>query len=84
VADDNPESEQLAGSLIDALGVTIELDDNQHLTEVIVLGKIVDLVDNTTGLVIGASAGLDWISQRGIIAAAQHILDDCTCQSDDD
>jgi hypothetical protein len=77
------EADQPVGPLLDALGVTIELDANQQLTEAIVLAKVVDFADNTTGLVIGASVGLDWISQRGIVSAAQHILDDCSCQNDD-
>jgi hypothetical protein len=77
------EADQPVGPLLDALGVTIELDANQQLTEVVVIGRVVDFVDNTTGLVIGTSRGCDWISQRGLLAAAQHILDDCTCQPDD-
>lgn len=80
---DDPTADQPVGPLLDALGVTIELDANQQLTEAIVLAKVVDFADNTTGLVIGASAGLDWLAQRGLISGAQHILDDCTCQSDD-
>lgn len=81
---DDSEADQPVGPLLDALGVTIELGPNQHLTECVVLGKIIDIDDNTTGLVVGASLGCDWISQRGLVAAAQHILDNtCECQSDD-
>jgi hypothetical protein len=78
------EADQPVGPLLDALGVTIELEANQHLTEAIVLGKVIDLDDNTTGLVIGSSNSLDWIAQRGLVAAAQHILDHDGCRDDDD
>ena len=68
-------SEQPIGPLLDALGVTIELEDNQQLTEVLVLGKGTDFDSNETALVLAASTGLDWISQRGLVSAAQFILD---------
>ena len=69
---------QPVGPLLDMLGVGIELGANQQITEAVVLCKVVDFADRTTGLAIGASEGCDWISQRGLVASAQHILDhDC-------
>lgn len=77
------DADQPVGPLLDALGVTIELEANQHLTEAVVLGKVVDLEDNTTGLVVGTSSRMDWIAQRGLIDAARHILNSCECHDDD-
>lgn len=55
-------SEQPIGPLLDALGVTVDLEDNQQITEAIVLAKGADFETNETALVLAASAGLDWIS----------------------
>lgn len=68
-------SEQPIGPLLDALGVTIELEDNQQLTEVLVLGKGTDFATNETALVLAASPGCDWIAQRGLLSAAQFVVD---------
>jgi hypothetical protein len=68
-------SERTVGALLDTFGVTLDLDDGQQVTEVVVLGKVADFEHSETALVMGASEGLDWIAQRGLISAAQHILD---------
>lgn len=65
-----------AGQLLDALGVTITLADGQQLVEAVVVGKAIgfDDVERSTSLVIGSSDGLDWIAQRGLVAAANDVL----------
>lgn len=65
-----------AGQLLDALGVTITLADGQQLVEAVVIGKAIgfDDVERSTSLVIGSSDGLDWIAQRGLVAAANDVL----------
>lgn len=64
-----------AGQLLDALGVTITLADGQQLVEAVVVGKAIGFGDErSTSLVIGSSNGLDWISQRGLVAAADDVL----------
>jgi hypothetical protein len=65
------------GPLLDALGVRIRLNDDQHLVEAIVIGKVVDLTTDRchgTSMVIGTSDGLDWIGQRGLLGAARDVL----------
>lgn len=65
------------GPLLDALGVRIALDESQQLVEVLVIGKVVDFQADrrvATSLVIGASDGLDWIAQRGLVSASADIL----------
>jgi hypothetical protein len=65
-----------AGQLLDALGVTVTLADGQQLVEAVVIGKAIgfDDVERSTSLVIGSSDGLDWIAQRGLVAAANDVL----------
>jgi len=65
-----------AGPLLDALGVTLDLEDGQQLTEAIILGKVIDFTDDEpgrAGLIISKSS-IDWISQRSLLSAAQRIL----------
>jgi hypothetical protein len=68
-------SDQKIGELLDTLGVTLDIDDGQQVTEVVVLAKLSDFDSGGTAVVLGASEGLDWITQRGIMSAAQHVMD---------
>ena len=63
-----------AGPLIDELGVTLDLEGNDRLTDVLVLGKTTDLEDGAVGLVIAASSNLDWIAQAGLLAVAGQLI----------
>ncbi|MCA1676601.1 MAG: hypothetical protein LC799_31990 [Actinobacteria bacterium] len=67
--------EKPVGALLDALGVTIDLDANQQLTEALVIGKVADFDGTATILVIARSEGLDWIAQLGLIHAALQVYD---------
>ena len=67
-------TEQLAGPILDKLGVTVDVDEGQQITEVMILCKIADFGNGETALGIGVSAGLDWIAQRGLLAAAENVL----------
>lgn len=65
------------GPVLDALGVHLHLEDGQQLVEAMVIGKVVDFGEDRrvgTSMVIGTSDGLDWISQRGLLAAARDVL----------
>lgn len=64
-----------AGPVLDELGVTLDLDPQDRVTEVMVLAKVTNLDTGRVALVI-ADNGLDWIAQRGLHSAAQHVLDD--------
>jgi hypothetical protein len=68
-------TDQPAGPMLDALGVTLDLDEGQQLTEAFVIGKVSDFESGGTGLVLGTSEGLDWIGQRGLLDAARYTLD---------
>ncbi len=69
--------DQPAGPLLDALGVTIDLDEHQQLTDVMIIGRVLDFADDGSGtaLVIGSNRGNDWIAQLGMLAAARLVLE---------
>lgn len=77
-------SDQPAGPLIESLGVTLDVRDGQQVTEALVIAKIADFADGGTALVLGISDGLDWIAQRGLLSAAQIVLDSQHALTDDD
>lgn len=66
-------TEQPIGPLLDALGVTIGLEPDQQITEVVVIGKLVHFGSGATRLFTSSSEGLDWIAQLGLIAAAKQV-----------
>lgn len=68
-------SDQKVGELLDTLGVTLDLEEGQQVTEVVVLAKLSDFRTGETAVVLGISDGLDWIAQRGILSAAQFVVD---------
>lgn len=53
-------------------GIEADLDDDDLVTEVIVIAKV-SAVDGETSLQISAPDGCDWIAQFGLLAAAWHI-----------
>lgn len=61
-----------AGPILDELGVTLELEPNDRVTEVLILAKLTDLDTGDVGLVF-ASNDLDWIAQAGLLAAASQV-----------
>ena len=73
-----------AGSILDGLGVTLDLADTDLLTDVMVVGKIADLTDGGTNIVIGLSDGMDWVNQLGLLAAANVVLQSRLRTQDDD
>lgn len=69
----NDETEVAAGSYIDALGVTMPMSDNDHLTEVLVIGKVHNLDTGSVSLLI-TSNDLDWITKWGLHTAAADVM----------
>lgn len=66
-------SAQLAGSIVDAAGVTIDIDDADLVSDVLVVAKVHG-PDGTVAVLIGASESQDWITQRGLMAAAADAI----------
>jgi hypothetical protein len=65
------------GALLDALGVRMSLGEGQQLVDAVVVGKLVDFnadPRHATSLVLGASEGMDWIGQCGLLSAANAVI----------
>jgi hypothetical protein len=76
---------QSVGELVDSLAVPpFDLEDNQRLTDVLIIGRVADLDSGGTGMVIGRSRGLDWITGLGLITAAGHALKAEAYEGEDD
>ncbi len=67
-------TDQKVGAQLDALGVTLDLDEHQHISDAVVLARLGDATDGSTALVIGASEGCDWIAQLGLLSAARIVV----------
>lgn len=65
-------ADQKIGTLLDALGVTLDLDEGDMPVDAHVLVKVVK-ADGSVSLVKGASESLDWITVLGMLTAALHI-----------
>lgn len=65
-------AEQRIGQLLDSLGVTAELEDDDMPTDALVLIKAVQ-PDGKVAIVIAASETLDWVSQTGLLHGAIHL-----------
>jgi hypothetical protein len=79
-------SREPIGPLMDALGVQIELEESQQVTEVLVIAKVHDFKTGDTAVGMYKSDCTDWVSQLGLLAAAQQIVDGGSiyCPGDDD
>jgi hypothetical protein len=67
-------SDQKVGHLIDGHGVTLDLEDTDLVSDFVVLAKVAN-EDGGASIAIGASDGMDWITQLGIVTAASRIID---------
>lgn len=62
-----------AGPILDELGVTLAVKDQDRVTEVLVLAKVMNLEDGQAGLIIGSN-DLDWIQIEGLVGAARQVM----------
>ena len=62
-----------AGELIDALNVTLDIQDGDMVTDVVVLMKNV-LADGAVSVVVATSEATSWLEQLGLITAASDII----------
>jgi hypothetical protein len=76
-------ADQTVGQLLDALGVTVNLDEGDMPVDAHVMLKIIK-ADGTVSLVKGVSESLDWISALGMLTAALEIENSGYVSSADD
>jgi hypothetical protein len=67
--------DQPIGPILDGLGVTIDVDDGDLIENALVISKCV-LADGGVAVVLSDSAGMSWLEQLGLIAAATQIVND--------
>ncbi|CAA9364602.1 MAG: hypothetical protein AVDCRST_MAG68-5061 [uncultured Gemmatimonadetes bacterium] len=79
-------TERKAGEVLDPLGVTLDVDDDQQVVEAVVLAKVVSFADDdrSTAVVMASSAGLDWVAQLGLVAVGQQIVNVDRPERDED
>ncbi|KQX27555.1 hypothetical protein ASD97_24970 [Streptomyces sp. Root63] len=65
-------ADQQIGQLLDTLGVTADLDDEDLPVDALVLIKIVK-PDGAISFIKATSESLDWITSLGMLTAALHI-----------
>lgn len=71
------------GDLLDSLGVLAELDDDDMVSDALVLLKVVDS-HGAVSLCIAQSDGLSWLDQLGLLAAADAVTKQDEYQQRDD
>lgn len=54
------------GQLVDSLGVVVDLDESDMVTDAIVILKVIE-EDGSVNIVRGSSESLDWISAIGMM-----------------
>ncbi|MFE2710606.1 hypothetical protein ACFXKI_01095 [Streptomyces mirabilis] len=65
-------ADQPIGRLLDTLGFTADLDDDDMPTDALVILKVVT-PEGRVAITIGASESMDWITQKGLLAGAAEI-----------
>jgi hypothetical protein len=66
---------QPLGPIVDGLGITLHLDPDDRVTDLLVIAKTADLGDGRVGLSV-TSNDLDWIAKLGLLTAAKAVLMD--------
>jgi hypothetical protein len=66
-------ADRKAGELLDALDVTLDLEDGDMVTDAVVLAKCVT-ADGQVNLLIGKSDATSWLEQLGLVYAAADII----------
>lgn len=67
-------ADQQIGQLLDTLGVTADLDDDDMVSEAVVILKVVQ-ADGSIAIAVGASDTRDWINQRGLLHSALELTE---------
>jgi hypothetical protein len=64
---------QPIGALLDALGVSVDLDDTDLMASAVVVMSVLVEDDDNPRLIIASSEGLGWIQQAGLLRLAERI-----------
>ncbi|MGY1439520.1 hypothetical protein [Streptomyces reniochalinae] len=76
-------AEQQVGQMLDAIGVTADIDEGDMAVDAIVILKILK-GDGSVSLVKGRSESLDWVTALGMTTAAQAVENSGYALADED
>jgi hypothetical protein len=66
-------TDRTLGDLIDSLGVTLNLDDDDLVSDAIIITKIIN-ANSEVSVSIGKSESLTWLDELGLLVAANDIV----------
>lgn len=66
-------TDQPVTTILDGLGITIDLDDGDLIANAVVIAKVVG-EDGDVGIAISSSDGSSWLDQLALITAASEAL----------
>lgn len=76
-------AEQKIGQLLDTLGVTTELDEDDMVSEVFAILKVVQ-ADGSIAISIATTDSLDWINRSGLLHSALELTEGHYWRVEDD
>ncbi|MBQ1163482.1 hypothetical protein KBZ21_36420, partial [Streptomyces sp. A73] len=75
--------EQQVGQMLDAIGLTADIDEGDMALDAIVILKVIK-ADGSVHLVTGRSDAVDWVSALGMVTAAQAVENSGYSLADED
>jgi hypothetical protein len=67
-------AEQTIGDTLDAMGITVDLDEGDMIASAIVIASILVEGDELPRLTIASTDGMSWITQAGPLRLAERIV----------
>jgi hypothetical protein len=64
---------QRIGDILDAMGVELELDDDDLIASTVVVAAVLVPGDDNPRLTIASTEGMSWINQAGLLRLAERI-----------
>jgi hypothetical protein len=62
----------------------LDLKPGDQVVEAVLIGKLVNFETGRTVISLAATDGVDWVSQGGLLWAAQRVVDEAPIHGDDD
>jgi len=71
-------SDITVGDLLDARGVTLDLEPDDLVLDAIVIARVAPAgaPSDAASVVLGNTAGMDWVTQRGLVEAGRMVIED--------
>ncbi len=76
-------ADQPAGPILDGLGVTIDLNKGDLVSDAVVIAKVIT-EDGSVTVSLSSSESMSWLDQFGLIAAAHRVVVNSNFETRDD